>query len=423
MSPSDKIRTVLSIMLLAVVLYFAWQTKYHANRLQLTSRDLAELRHVRYGLFNVELWQMQISESLSRRIDELVSDEMTSEQFRQPVEDMLYQLIDEMDENIRRRNMTTWGGIFKQIFMDIFIDLQDMKDDVPEYADVVLKELQKPQTQQNIKEVLWQELDRLLEAPDYSAQNILLTNILERHACPDRETCINALTQKQSRLRETVRLRTLLTAGSALLVFLLLLVKNPRMHPYLITSSVLTALVLLFCGVSMPMIDLELIITRLEFTLLGEPIRFSDQLLFYRSKSIWDLVVLMMSEADILLVFTGFLILLFSVLFPLSKMAAALILVFGQNRLRENRVLNFLVFRSGKWSMADVTVVAIFMAYIGFDSIVNSQMQHLTRARSALNLLSFNGTSLQYGFYLFLMFTIFSLIFSERFNSAYAIEK
>ena len=41
------------------------------------------------------------------------------------------------------------------------------------------------------------------------------------------------------------------------------------------------------------------------------------------------------------------------------------------------RVVNFFAFHSGKWSMADVTVVAIFMAYIGFNGILDDQMESL----------------------------------------------
>ena len=39
-----------------------------------------------------------------------------------------------------------------------------------------------------------------------------------------------------------------------------------------------------------------------------------------------------------------------------------------------NKIVRFLVFKSGKWSMADVMVVAIFMSYIGFTGIISSQL-------------------------------------------------
>ena len=36
-------------------------------------------------------------------------------------------------------------------------------------------------------------------------------------------------------------------------------------------------------------------------------------------------------------------------------------------------VHRFLVFKSGKWSMAEVMVVAMFMSIIGFNRVINSQ--------------------------------------------------
>ena len=41
---------------------------------------------------------------------------------------------------------------------------------------------------------------------------------------------------------------------------------------------------------------------------------------------------------------------------------------------RENPVIRFFVLKLGKWSMADVMVVAIFMAYVGFNGMIASQL-------------------------------------------------
>ena len=45
-------------------------------------------------------------------------------------------------------------------------------------------------------------------------------------------------------------------------------------------------------------------------------------------------------------------------------------------------MVRFFVLKSGKWSMADVMVVAIFMAYIGFNGIITSQFGQFSSARS-----------------------------------------
>jgi hypothetical protein len=62
--------------------------------------------------------------------------------------------------------------------------------------------------------------------------------------------------------------------------------------------------------------------------------------------------------------------------------------------------------------MADVMVVAIFMAYIGFNGIIDSQFGQLSSAGQELVILTTNGTSLQPGYYLFLTYTLLALFFS-----------
>ncbi len=79
---------------------------------------------------------------------------------------------------------------------------------------------------------------------------------------------------------------------------------------------------------------------------------------------------------------------------------------------RKSRIINFFVLKSGKWSMADVVVVAIFMAYIGFNGIVNSQLTKLTAESEQIQMLSTNGTSLQPGFYLFFTYTVLAMFLS-----------
>jgi sRNA-binding regulator protein Hfq len=63
--------------------------------------------------------------------------------------------------------------------------------------------------------------------------------------------------------------------------------------------------------------------------------------------------------------------------------------------------------------MADVMVVAIFMAYIGFNGIIGSQLDTLTESAKPVDIFTTNGTHLLGGFYLFLAFCISSLALSE----------
>lgn len=62
--------------------------------------------------------------------------------------------------------------------------------------------------------------------------------------------------------------------------------------------------------------------------------------------------------------------------------------------------------------MADVLVVAIFMAFIGFSGIINSQLSDLGEAAQGVEVLTTNGTNLQPGFYIFMTYTILAMFLS-----------
>lgn len=59
---------------------------------------------------------------------------------------------------------------------------------------------------------------------------------------------------------------------------------------------------------------------------------------------------------------------MFSVLFPVSKVLLSLVRIF-RSRPLESKWSKFWLLKSGKWSMADVFVVAVFLSYLAFNSM------------------------------------------------------
>jgi hypothetical protein len=172
---------------------------------------------------------------------------------------------------------------------------------------------------------------------------------------------------------------------------------------------VLTLIILLIAGVTTPMIDMEAKISQMSFMLMGHPIHFENQVLYFQSKSILDVFWIMITHKDIQMKLVGVLLITFSIVFPLLKIVSSLGYYYNYHHARENPVIRFFVLKSGKWSMADVMVVAIFMAYIGFNGIITSQFGQLRAAAQDLEILTTNGTSLQPGYYLFLTYTVLAL--------------
>jgi hypothetical protein len=176
---------------------------------------------------------------------------------------------------------------------------------------------------------------------------------------------------------------------------------------------VLSLIILLIAGVTTPMIDMEAKISQMSFVLMGHSIHFENQVLYFQSKSILDVFWIMITYKDIQMKFVGVLLITFSIIFPLLKIVSSLGYYYNYHHARENPVIKFFVLKSGKWSMADVMVVAIFMAYIGFNGIVDSQFEELSSAAGKdLVILTANGTSPQQGYYLFLTYTILALFLS-----------
>jgi uncharacterized paraquat-inducible protein A len=176
---------------------------------------------------------------------------------------------------------------------------------------------------------------------------------------------------------------------------------------------ILSCLIFLAIGLSLPMIEIDARIAEIDISLLGENILFQDQVLYYKSKSILQVVALMMGQgqADVLIV--GIMVLAFSVLFPLSKLIASLIAVLS-TKAKNNKVVDFLIHKTGKWSMADVMVVAIFMAYIGFSGILSEQLGQLENISTKIELLTTNESELQTGFFAFASFAVLGLLLSNK---------
>jgi hypothetical protein len=173
------------------------------------------------------------------------------------------------------------------------------------------------------------------------------------------------------------------------------------------------AVVLLAGGLLTPMIEIDARIAELSFQLLGEPVVFRDQVLYFQSKSIFDVVAILARSRAADMVLVAFLVVLFSVWFPLLKVAAGFVYLADWRGLRRSGLVRFFALKSGKWSMADVLVIAIFMAYVGFSGLVASQLQGIAGVGAAVDILTTNGTALQPGFYLFLGFVLASLVLSH----------
>ena len=406
-------KLTLTIVLFAIVAILCQQIITQSIVNQKQKQDYSEVNHIKYGLFSVNAWKEHLAKIVSDEINNLSLTKSNELELKKHVEIQLNGLIDKVDEKIRKSNKGTAKGWMKQTFINTFVDLKEVKSGIPEYADAIIIEMTKVKTENNIKAILQKKVEKYFDKTFQSKDLTTLNEILSKNSAPDIETARVKVEAQASDNQKMIYQQTwLLIVISVLLFFIAGLSKGtlPASHYILL---LLTLVALLTTGVTTPMIDMEAKISELSFTLLDHPVSFKNQVLYFQSKSILDVFWIMVTNKKIEMIIVGILMVAFSIVFPLFKMLSSLLYYYNFRKAQDSQWIQFFVLKSGKWSMTDVLIVAIFMAYIGFNGIITSQFGSLNSKDQEMVILTTNGTSLQPGFYIFLTYTILALFLSE----------
>jgi hypothetical protein len=321
-------------------------------------------------------------------------------------------LIDKVDKKIREENKGSAEGWVKQTFLNLFVSLEDIKKGIPEYADAIIHEITRSKTKGQIKTMLNKQLEQYFNETFETQDTSQMSRILLRTDSKDIEGARIKLDKAISVKHDLIVKEAFLLIILSVILFALFGFSRQLLAPSQYIVLVLSLVMLLVSGVTTPMIDMEAKISQMSFMLMGHPVHFENQVLYFQTKSILDVFWIMITHKDIQMKFVGVLLITFSIVFPLLKIVSSLGYYYNYHRARENPVIRFFVLKSGKWSMADVMVVAIFMAYIGFNGIITSQFGQLSKASQELVIVTTNGTSLQPGYYLFVTYTLLALLLS-----------
>lgn len=146
--------------------------------------------------------------------------------------------------------------------------------------------------------------------------------------------------------------------------------------------------------------------------MLGEKLAFSNQVLFFQSKSIIGIVRALIDQPKPDAVVAGVLILLFVVILPVLRLIGKGIHLWGRDQYADNKLIKFLAFDLGKWDMADVMVVGIAMTYIGLNGILKSQLSNLNINEELLSTVTQNNTTLRPGYFIFVGYVLYASMLS-----------
>ncbi len=405
---------ILAGTLLGVAVWSGLQVyNYSAQRAEI-KKDYSVLNNITYGLLSVNAWRDHIVNVVTHRIDDFDFSPKQEAIMKDQISVMLHSIISKADSMVNKKQKTLKGKL-KKFAYKTFVNEDKIQQQVPVFAQTIVNEMKKSENKKKLKTLVRSKLSQFGSITYDSVNDIKrVESILHKYDVKS----VSAFNARSEVLLSGLQEKSYFFTYVILTIMVLFLILWWALRNYRATFtpffviSVLLALAVLFVGLTAPMIEIDARIKEMSFILVGEKISFHDQVIFFQSKSIVDVVHILIETGKYDSVLVGVLILIFSILFPIAKLLSTKAYLLGDEKWKSNKIINFFAFKSGKWSMADVNVVAIFMAYIGFKGILDSQLSNLNMKTESLASISTNETTLQPGFMLFLAFVLFGLVLS-----------
>lgn len=419
---SFDFRLAVGVILLLPAIWFSWKTVDGLAARRLIRTDLAEITHARYGILSADQWRAIIGPMLNAQVDKLDLKQQ-SKSLRPMVERSLYALLDNIKTQMTTPNPKAPGKSPGANPMLVNMIIATLRPHVPEYTNVVMAELARPQTQKSfqdsIRGVLADAVRNTFSATDMTTYNA----ILKRYGCSSSAVCEETLGKQIAEADKKLTRYYLTVLASATLGFIVLMAGTPTLSRAAVVVLMLFCISMLAAGVLSPMLEVEVRVTKLDATLLGTPIEFRDQSLYYRSKTVFEVfqTLIQMGRPEMTLV--GVLVILFSVVFPALKMLALGACLFRPALLRTSRFVKLLAFELSKWSMADVMVLAIFMSFVAFNGVIGSAWDGLRDMPNVQQVrIPTNASNILPGFYLFVGFCVSSIFLSKKLEHGIATQ-
>ena len=145
------LRLAAGVILLLPAIWFSCKTVDGLAARRLIRTDLAEITHARYGILSADQWRAIIGPMLNAQVDKL-DLKGQSKSLRPMVERSLYALLDNIKTQMTSPNPKASGKPGGGNAMLVNMIVASLRPHVPEYTNVVMVELTKPQTQKSFKD-------------------------------------------------------------------------------------------------------------------------------------------------------------------------------------------------------------------------------------------------------------------------------
>jgi hypothetical protein len=413
--PHTLLVVLLSVLLCAEA-WFGYRISILSSRQQEIKTDYSVVNNITFGILSVDQWREKMVNVVNEKVNDFSMTTPLKKDLQEKVEKQLYHLVDQAVADMNKPQKGI-GGKLKKLAFNTLVDPEEIKAEVPVFAATIVNRINKPESKKKLKSIVTSKVDQLEKQTFDNTEPASVTvsrHIYKKHGVADTEAFEKNINLQLASIQSSLYHYTYAMIGCMMLALCLwwFMRKQAGLHTTLYILSLLFAFVLLLVGITSTVIEVDARIQSLNFTLLSEKLAFTNQVLFFQSKSITGIIESLIVQPNFDAILVGILILLFVVILPVLRMMGKGIMIWGKDKYTANKLVRFLAFDLRKWDMADVMVVGIAMTYIGLNEIIKSQLSGLNIQEDLLSTVTQNNTSLQPGYYIFLAYVIYTSILS-----------
>ncbi len=396
--------------------YFGYQLHTISAEQEQLKEDYSVVNSITFGIFSVDQWREKISAVVDRQVNGFSLNAKQKAALQEQVEDQLNGLINKTVAQINKPQKGL-GAKLKKLAFNSFVDEDELHAMVPIFSKTIITKINSPASRKRLKGIAASKMDQL-EDQTYDkteiAKNAMSEQMFARYNVSNATQFNQAIKDKVVAIQKLTYHYAYAMLGCVLaaLVLWFILRRKARLQTTLFIMSLLFAFVLLASSITTTIIEVDARIQTLNFKLLDEEIAFTNQVLFFQTKSIMGIIETLVKQPKPDSILVGVLIMLFVIILPILRLLGKGLHVWGSNRIAENKVVRYLAFESGKWDMSDVMVVGVGMTYIGLNGILKSQLSNLNMDTGPLKTITENNSSLQPGFLIFVAYVLFAMLLS-----------
>jgi hypothetical protein len=290
-------------LLLCAEGFFGYQLHTLSGRQQQIKKDYSTLNNITFGVFSVDQWRDKIAAIVKHQVQDFKMTPQQQKDLQVEVEQLLHALINKAVAIINKPQKSV-GGKLKKLAFKTFVNTDKIQAEVPTFAREIIDKVNSPASKKRLSDLANSKLGQMeKETFDSTAQvnNKVTAAMYKKYHVASSDEFNNRLKAELDDIRATTYDYAFAMLGCIIIVLALwwLLRDRRELHTPLYVLSLLFALVLLLVGLTTTMIEVEARIKTLNFVLLGQNVTFNNQVLFFQSKSILDVVKILIPTRPI----------------------------------------------------------------------------------------------------------------------------